>query len=97
MPTTIYRRTPPGEKHKDIASLCDDVWELPAQTFELEVWLSKNREKLEPADYVADIGYTPREGAMGGGAALSPEMLRTMADLGMWLFLSEYPVCEDDD
>lgn len=46
---------------------------------------------LKPDVYVADIGFTPRDDASGGGAALPPEIMRTMTDLGMSLFLSEYP------
>ena len=41
------------------------------------------------------IGFTPREDALGGGAAIAPEMMRTMAELGMSLFLSEYPADEN--
>jgi hypothetical protein len=37
-----------------------------------------------------------RPEASGGGAAIAPEMLRIMADLGMSLYLSEYP-SEDGD
>ena len=57
----------------------------------LEIWLKENRSKIKGGQYVADIGFTLREDASGGGAAISPEMMRAMADLGMSLFLSEYP------
>jgi hypothetical protein len=94
MPVNIYRVTPEGQKNERIAWLCDDNWRLPDQAEALEAWLTENCATLKPDEYVADIGFAPREDALGGGAAISPQMMRTMADLGMSLFLSEYP---DDD
>jgi len=91
MPVSIYRVAPEGQKNEDIAWLCDDNWRLPDQAEALEKWLAENCATLRPDEYVADIGFTPREDASGGGAALSPRMMRVMADLGMSLFLSEYP------
>ncbi len=96
MPVNIYRVTPEGQKNQHIAWLCDDNWRLPDQVEALEAWLAENRAGLKPEDYVADIGFTPREDALGGGAAISPNMMRTMADLGISLFLSEYPPSSDE-
>ncbi|QDV34140.1 hypothetical protein [Tautonia plasticadhaerens] len=95
MPVNIYRVTPEGQKNEPIAWLCDDDWRLLEQSEELEAWLAEQGPTLKPAHYVADIGFAPRRDAMGGGAALSPELMRMMADLGMYLFLSEYPA--DDE
>ena len=97
MPVNIYRVTPEGQKNERIAWLCDDNWRLPDQAEALEAWLAANRATLKPDEYVADIGFTQREDASGGGAAISPEMMRTMADLGMSLFLSEYPDGDEDE
>jgi hypothetical protein len=91
MPVTIYRITPEGQKNETIVWLCDDNWRLPEQAEALEAWLSESRGTLQPDHYIADIGFTPREDALGGGATISPEMMRTMSDLGISLFLSEYP------
>jgi hypothetical protein len=90
MPVAIYRVTPEGQKNESIAWLCDGSWRLPDQAEALEAWLGQNSAILKPAQYVADIGITSREDASGGGAAFSPEMMRTMADLGMSLLISEY-------
>jgi len=87
MPIVIYRTKQPSEK---LASLCDDCWELPTQVFELEKWLDENKNKINPDEYVADIGFTQRDDASGGGAALSPDSMGIMAKAGMSLFLSEY-------
>jgi hypothetical protein len=97
MPVNIFRVTPEGQKNERIAWLCDDNWRLPDQAEALEAWLAANRATLKPDEYVADIGFTPREDASGGGAAISPEMMRTMADLGMSLFLSEYRGDDEDE
>ncbi|BET65457.1 hypothetical protein ASA1KI_03750 [Opitutales bacterium ASA1] len=87
MPVAIYRREP----MTDIAVLCDDVWDLPSQIAELEVWLVTAAEKISPGDYVADVGFKIRRSASGGGASLSPATMKVMAELGITLFLSEYP------
>jgi hypothetical protein len=87
MPIVIYPKKSPSEK---LACLCDDCWELTDQIPVLEEWLSENKMKVASGEYVADIGFTPRNDASGGGTAISPESMRTMAELGMWLFLSEY-------
>lgn len=88
MPITIYRKKSPPE---ELAYLCNGCWDLPALVPALDEWLEENKKKVEPGEYVADIGFTPRSDAGGGGSALSPESMQTMAVLGIWLFLSEYP------
>jgi hypothetical protein len=89
MPINIYSQD--SDLADQLAWLCDDNWRLPDQVDALEAWLNQNKSRIPPGHYVADIGFTLRPDASGGGAALSPEMMRTMADLGMSLFLSEYP------
>jgi hypothetical protein len=51
----------------------------------------ENKGRVKRGRYIVDIGFEVRADAGGGGAALSPDLMRTMADLGMSLFLSEYP------
>ena len=88
MPITIYSD---DDSRKKIAWLCDDNWRLPDQVSALEAWLDQNRTTIKSGRYTADIGFSTREDSLGGGAAISPEMMRIMADLGISLFLSEYP------
>jgi hypothetical protein len=95
MPINIYSQEP--DSPDQVAWLCDGNWRLPDQAEALEVWLNENCSTLKPGRYVADIGFAPREDALGGGAAISPEMMQTMADLGMWLFLSEYHGSDNAD
>src|SRR2546421_10171503 len=56
-----------------VAWLCDGNWRLPDHLEALEAWLKQNCATLKPGRYIADIGFTPREDALGGGAAFSPE------------------------
>ncbi len=95
MPISIYRVTPEGQKNEEVAWLCDDCWRLPEQGKALVAWLDEHTTGLPAAEYVADIGFTPREDATGGGAALPPASLRQMADLNMALYLSEYPASDE--
>lgn len=88
MPINIYSEVDSRER---IAWLCEDNWRLPDQVSVLEAWLNKNKTTMKNGRYIADIGFSVREDARGGGAAVSPEMMGTMAELGISLFLSEYP------
>ena len=92
MPVTIYTA---DDSRVEIAWLCGDDWNLPAQVSALEAWLAQNSAALTNARYVADIGFSVRSDATGGGAAISPQMMRSMSDLGITLFLSEYPATQD--
>ena len=91
MPVNIYRVASEGQKNERVAWLCDGNWRLPDQAETLEAWLAEHGSTLKPDEYVTDIGFTLREDASGGGSAFPPVMMRTMADLNMSLFLSEYP------
>jgi len=74
-----------------IAKLSADDWELPSQVKVLEKWLDENSNLLVSGEYRADIGFSMRENACGGGAVLSVKAMTIMSSLGMRLFLSEYP------
>ncbi len=74
-----------------IAKLAADDWELPLQIRCLEEWLVAQEESLPKADYIADIGFSMRPNALGGGAILSVRAMSIMVKLGLKLYLSEYP------
>ncbi|MBU2978792.1 hypothetical protein [Alteromonas sp. C1M14] len=78
------------ESNEKIAHLAKNHWELPIQIKELESWLFENPLNLSPSKYVADVGFSIRENACGGGAILSPEAMAIMGALGIKLYLSEY-------
>jgi hypothetical protein len=89
MPINIYAD---NDSRDDVAWLCDGSYSLPDQIHELESWLNENSTTLPPASYVADIGFTIRPEAFGGGAVISPQMMRVMAEHDIALYLSEYPM-----
>lgn len=88
MPINIYTY---DEKRKSVAWLCEGDWSLAGQIPALEEWLKEKRGSLQPGSYAADVGFKWRRDAACGGPTFSPEAMKTMADLGIWLFLSEYP------
>jgi len=87
MPINIYNRT----SDEQLDWLCDDVWDLPNQIDTLEKWLKSKGANFAKSSYVADIGFNIRKEATGGGAVLSSESMKIMGDIGMDIFLSEYP------
>ena len=73
-----------------IAKIGNDDWTLKKQVQLLEDWLIQNKCNIPSSDYVADIGFSVREDACGGGTVLSVTAMSIMAELGITLFLSEY-------
>ena len=78
------------QSNEKLAHLAKDHWELPIQIQELENWLLENPLNLTPSNYIADVGFSIRENACGGGAILSPKAMSIMGKLGVKLYLSEY-------
>lgn len=92
MPVNIYIATAQGgTQNSKVARLCKEEWDLLPQVDALRAWLEENSTRLEAKDYVADIGFSPRENASGGGPVLDPLTLRRAAEIGMSIYLSEYP------
>lgn len=84
-----------GQKGNPIGDLSKGEWEMPKQVEALEQWLNDSGKNLPKGSYIADIGFCPRPGALGGGAVLSPEAMGIMSSIGMSLYLSEYPSDEE--
>ena len=93
MPIRIDEYQPGSEKAvcQEIAFLCDDDFELPNQLVELRNWVLSFGVALEQGEYSVDIGFSPRDGAAGGGESIPVEVLKVMAEKGMALYFSEYP------
>ncbi len=85
-----------GDEPEKLNWLCDEEWELSAQITHLEKWLESTGKNFAPGNYVAGIGFCPREGACGGGGVLRHQSMAIMASIGMNLFFSEYPSMEED-
>ena len=92
----IYIRDNGPDPPVVIADLCEDNWRLPDQSAALVAWVEEHGATLPPGEYLADIGFSPRADAPGGGGAFPPAALRAMGDLGMTLWLSEYPGDEEE-
>ncbi len=92
MPISIYSD---DDSKAEVAWLCTDDWSLPSQVSALEAWLTQPERTVSAGRCIADIGFSVRAEATGGGAAISPEMMRRMADLGITLLLSEYPAIQN--
>jgi hypothetical protein len=90
MPITVkdYSSNRAGD---EVAFLCDDEWRLTEQIKQLEFWLESHADHLSAGEYVVDVGFSPRDGAAGGGTTLKVGSLKLMVAKGMSLELSEYP------
>jgi hypothetical protein len=91
VPTKIYVD---DDSKDEVAWFCGEDWDLAAQVLALEAWLSANQSQVPAGGCIADIGFSVHLSPGGGGAAISPTMMRCMADLGITLFLSEYPASD---
>ncbi|WP_409525167.1 hypothetical protein [Nitrincola sp. MINF-07-Sa-05] len=83
------------KKGKALDWLCDASWRLPDQLEAFEKWLNEN-STLPKGFYAADIAFSPREDAFGGGGVVSLISMNIMLSIGMELYLSEYPEGADE-
>jgi len=67
-----------------------DEWELPKLFKEFENWLFANVDSIEAGEWIADIGFSPRESATGGGPIISTEIMASCLKIGMAIYISEY-------
>jgi hypothetical protein len=72
-----------------IAILAEDEWELPEQLSILTAWVAAHRSTLTQGPYVADIGFSMRVSS-GGGGVLSHETMKTLSEIDMSIYFSEY-------
>ncbi len=94
MPINILRVRQADRKNEEVDWLCDGEYELDTQIAALEEWLQANAS-LAPDKYIADIGYSVRKGALGGGGVFTLEMMQTLVAIGMEVYFSEYPWADD--
>ncbi|MEL6440743.1 MAG: hypothetical protein AAFQ80_15995 [Cyanobacteria bacterium J06621_8] len=92
MTINVYCDADPDNSYDYIITLgeSEDLWDLPSQIYKLEQWLETNIGKLNKGSYVADIGFTVREDATGGGAVLNRKMILMLHQIGMEIYFSEY-------
>lgn len=92
MPTHIYCDIDEDNPFDTVGGFGEGegAWDLSSQIDELERWLIDHREDLDKGSYVADIGFTVRKDASGGGAAMSKNLIAMLHEVGMEVYLSEY-------
>jgi hypothetical protein len=88
MPINLYVD---DKQRTNLAWLCDESWDLPEQIDALEKWVKNNSSSLKNGRFIADIGFSIRKNAGGGGAVLSSESMRLLANHEITIFFSEYP------
>jgi hypothetical protein len=84
----VYERLSDSE-NRGVEYLCREDWDLETQFDALAEWLIEH-EDLPHSDYVADVGFSLRSGATGGGPVVTTEMMDRTLRIGMQLFLSQY-------
>ncbi len=86
MPINIYN----SKTEKKLDWICDEIWDLATQIPELKNWIIENKDKLKGDSFVADIGFTVRKNAVGGGAVIESDFMKALGEIGMDIYLSEY-------
>jgi hypothetical protein len=90
MPCHIRRDD--GEKFSNFADIALEEWRLAEQVDALEQWLSGNRHRLDSGKkWVADIGFTVRPGARGGGPVIRKQLMEWCLEVNLEIVFSEYP------
>jgi hypothetical protein len=87
--STIIRRVVGGNA-ENYATVSSD-WVLRTQIEALERWLKEHRGELDASvEWIADVGFTPRPRACGGGPPVTRDLMRMCLDANMEIHLSEY-------
>jgi len=93
---SIWIRKVTDGNSENYVRLAEESWDLPELFKIFENWLTEHADNLPSGhQWIADIGFTPREGANGGGPILSVQLMKKCTDLGMSIYLSEYN--DEDD
>jgi hypothetical protein len=89
MPVIIRRVV--DDRFKNYMELAADSWDLRTQIEALEEWLTANANDLNPSDqWVADVGFTVRLDALGGGPPISRTLMEMCVASNLEIYLSEY-------
>jgi hypothetical protein len=68
-----------------------EEWVLRPQVETLEQWLQHHIHELDPSfEWIADIGFSPRSNACGGGPPLTRNLMGMCLAANMEIYLSEY-------
>lgn len=86
----IIRRTV-NQRFEKYAEIASNSWDLRTEIEALEEWLIANARSLDTSfEWIADVGFTVRLDATGGGPPLTKRLMRACLDSNLEIFLSEY-------
>jgi hypothetical protein len=89
MPVVIRRIL--KDRFKNHTEIAHDSWDLRTQIQALEEWLTVHPHELDPSnEWVADIGFTVRLDATGGGPPISRKLMEMCVGSNLEIYLSEY-------
>ncbi len=78
-------------KRSGVLQLGKEVWDLPELFKLFENWLKSDSDSLdESLEWIADIGFSPRQDASGGGPIISTAIMRICVAKNISIYLSEY-------
>ena len=78
------------DRFENYADVGTDSWDLRTQIEALEAWLVENSGQLDPASqWVADVGFTVRLHATGGGPPISRKLMEMCVAANLEIWLSE--------
>ena len=89
MPVVIRRIV--GDGFRNHTELAEDSWDLRTQIETLEAWLATNPiESDASTQWVADVGFTVRLDATGGGPPVTRRLMEMCVAANLEIYLSEY-------
>lgn len=89
MPVIIRRVI--DDRFKNHTEISGESWDLRTQIEALEEWLTANPDELDSASrWVADVGFTVRPDATGGGPPISCKLMQMCVASSLEIYLSEY-------
>ena len=94
MPVIIRRIIDDGFKnHAEVAA---GEWDLRKQIEALEQWLLAHGSELDTlSQWVADVGFTVRPNATGGGPPIGRKLMQMCVASNLEIYLSEYGAEQD--
>lgn len=96
MPVIIRRIV--AQRFKNHAEVAPDCWDLRTQIEALEEWMVVNGGSLDTNyEWVADVGFTVRLDATGGGPPLTKRLMQACVDANLEIYLSEYGAEPEQD
>jgi hypothetical protein len=96
MPVVIRRVV--GDRFENHTEIAGDAWDLRTQIEALEEWLSAHPIELDRSNqWVADVGFTVRLDATGGGPPISLNLMKMCVDSNLEIYLSEYGAEPDSE